>query len=58
MFLEDDLRELQNAYNECIIAMMAKKRTRGPNCKLCQKEKQQSDSGKQDRSAYALYGIV
>lgn len=37
-FTEDDFRALQIAYNESIMAMMAKKRTCGPNCKLCQKE--------------------
>jgi hypothetical protein len=45
-FTEDQMRELQIAYNESIITMLAKKRTCGPNCKLYQKEKQHIDSGK------------
>lgn len=38
---EDQMRELENAYNKCVIESMKKMRTRGPNCKLCQEEKQQ-----------------
>ena len=45
-FTEDQMRELQNAYNECVIESLKKKRTCGPKCKLCQKDKQHIDSGK------------
>jgi hypothetical protein len=37
---EEDFRELQEAYNQSVIAMPKKKRTCGPNCKLCQKERE------------------
>ena len=38
---EDQMRELQEAYNESVIATPKKKRACGPKCKLCQKEKLQ-----------------
>lgn len=40
MLSEDDFRELQEAYNQSVIDLLKKKRTCGPNCKLCQKERQ------------------
>lgn len=40
---EDQMRELQEAYNKTVLAMFAKrKRSCGPNCKLCQKERENS----------------
>jgi hypothetical protein len=43
MLSEEDFRELQEAYNESVIAMLKKKRTCGPDCKLCQKERMEGD---------------
>lgn len=40
MLSEDAIRELQEAYNQSVIDMLKKHRTCGPNCKLCQKERE------------------
>ena len=37
---EAEMRELEEAYNKCAIELFKKMRTCGPNCKLCQKERE------------------
>lgn len=39
MLTNEEMRILQEAYNQSVLDLLKKKRSCGPNCKICQKEK-------------------